>query len=115
TRGGLANLLNEWSQKSNVGIKIYEEKIPIREGVKAGCEMLGIDPLEIGNEGKMVIGVVPEKAEDVLSAIKKDKYGKDAQIIGEATDEFTEVVMETEIGGKRILPPPLGDPVPRIC
>jgi hydrogenase expression/formation protein HypE len=115
TRGGMANLFNEWASKSKVGIRIYENKMPIREGVKAACEMLGIDPLEVGNEGKMVIGVVAEKAEEVLTAIKKDKYGRDAQIIGEATSEFEEVILETEIGGKRIIPPPLGDPVPRIC
>lgn len=115
TRGGLANLLNEWSDKSNIGIRIYEDKLPIRESVKSACEMLGIDPLEIGNEGKMIIAVVPGREEAVLSAIRRDKYGKDAQIIGEATDKFSGVLLETEIGGKRIIPPPIGDPVPRIC
>ncbi|MHA1238499.1 MAG: hydrogenase expression/formation protein HypE [Candidatus Odinarchaeia archaeon] len=115
TRGGLANLLNEWSEKSKVGILIYEEKIPISEGVKSACEMMGIDPLEIGNEGKMVIGVVPEKAEEVLAAIKKHPYGRNAEIIGEVSQDFEGVVMETVIGGKRLIPPPAGDPVPRIC
>lgn len=115
TRGGLANLLNEWADKSNIGIKIYEEKIPVRDSVKAACNMLGIDPLEIGNEGKMIIATVKEKAEDVLQAIRKDKYGRDAEIIGEATVKFEGVVLETELGGRRIIPPPLGDPVPRIC
>jgi hydrogenase expression/formation protein HypE len=115
TRGGIANLLNEWAKKSNVGIILEEEKIPIRDGVRAACDMLGIDPLEIGNEGKMVIGVVAEKADNVLAAIKKDKYGKNAEIIGEVTAEFEEVILKTEIGGKRIIAPPLGDPVPRIC
>ena len=115
TRGGLANTLNEWSEKSKVGITVYEDMIPIREGVKSACEMLGIDPLEVGNEGKIVIAMVPQKAEDILAALKKTKEGKNAAIIGETTDEFEEVVLETEVGGRRILAPPVGDPVPRIC
>lgn len=115
TRGGLANTLHEWSEKSKIGITIYDDQIPILEGVVAACEMLGIDPLEVGNEGKVVIAVVPQKAEEVLSALKKTKEGRNAQIIGEATDSIREVVMETEVGGRRILVPPIGDPVPRIC
>ena len=115
TRGGLSNALNEWSEKSNVGILVQENRIPLREDVKAACEMLGIDPLEIGNEGKILIGIVPEKADEILSTLKKTKEGKNAQIIGEATTQFREVALETEVGGKRILAPPIGDPVPRIC
>ena len=115
TRGGLANTLNEWSEKSKIGITVYEDKIPINEGVRAACEMLGIDPLEIGNEGKIAIAVVPQKAEEVLTTLKETKEGKDAEIIGETTDEFEEVVLATEVGGRRILAPPVGDPVPRIC
>ncbi|UCE16601.1 MAG: hydrogenase expression/formation protein HypE, partial [Candidatus Bathyarchaeota archaeon] len=86
TRGGLSNALNEWSEKSRVGILTYEEKIPIRGDVEAACEMLGIDPLEVGNEGKLVIGVVPKRAQDVLAMLKQTKEGKDAEIVGEATD-----------------------------
>jgi len=115
TRGGLANALNEWSEKSHVGILVYEDKIPIREDVKAACEMLGIDPLEVGNEGKLIIGVVKEKADEVLAQLKKTKEGKDAQIIGEATNEFSQVAMQTVVGGKRIIATPVGDPIPRIC
>ncbi len=115
TRGGLSNALNEWSEKSKIGILTYEEKIPIREDVKAACEMLGIDPLEVGNEGKIVIGAVPQKAEEVLEELRQTKEGKDAQIIGESTDQFNGVVLKTAVGGKRILSPPIGDPVPRIC
>jgi len=115
TRGGLSNALNEWSQKSKVGILVAEEKIPIREDVRSACEMLGIDPLEVGNEGKIIIGTIPEKAEEVLTALRETKEGKDAQIIGEATDQFKEVATETVVGGKRILTPPIGDPIPRIC
>jgi hydrogenase expression/formation protein HypE len=115
TRGGLSNALNELSEKSKVGILVYEENIPIRNDVKVACEMLGIDPLEVGNEGKLVIGVVPEKAEELLSFLKNTEEGKEAQIIGETTKEFNVVAMETIVGGKRILTPPVGDPVPRIC
>lgn len=115
TRGGLSNSLNEWSIKSKVGIMVQESKVPIRGDVKAACEMLGIDPMEIGNEGKVLIGVVPQKAEEILAALRETKEGKDAQIIGEATSDFSEVVLETVVGGKRIMAPPIGDPIPRIC
>jgi len=115
TRGGLSNALNEWSEKSGVGILIHEKEIPIRGDVRAACEMLGIDPLEVGNEGKVVIGVVPKKAEEVLMVLRETREGKDAQLIGEVTKRFRAVVLETMVGGKRILTPPIGDPVPRIC
>jgi len=115
TRGGLSNSLNEWNIKSKVGIMVQESKVPIRGDVKAACEMLGIDPMEIGNEGKVLIGVVPQKAEEILATLRESKEGKDAQIIGEATEDFSEVVLETVVGGKRILAPPIGDPIPRIC
>jgi hydrogenase expression/formation protein HypE len=115
TRGGLANSLNEWSTKSDVGLIIQESRVPLRGDVKAACEMLGIDPLEIGNEGKVVIGVVPQKAEEVLATLQETKEGKNAAIIGESTDSFSEVVLETVVGGKRIMAPPVGDPIPRIC
>ena len=115
TRGGLANTLNEFSEKSNIGIIIEENSIPIPNGVNIACDMLGIDPLEIGNEGKLVLGVINEKAEDVLKELKKHHLGKNASIIGEVTNKIRGVVLETKIGGKRILNKPIGDPVPRIC
>ncbi|WXG42592.1 MAG: hydrogenase expression/formation protein HypE [Promethearchaeati archaeon SRVP18_Atabeyarchaeia-1] len=115
TRGGLANLLNEWSEKSDTGIIVRQEDIPISEGVRTACEMLGLDPLEIGNEGKIAIAVVAQKAEEVLQALKRTDEGRNAAIIGEATKSYSQVVIETTVGGKRILPPPAGDPVPRIC
>jgi hydrogenase expression/formation protein HypE len=115
TRGGLANLLNEWSEKSKIGIFIHEPAIPISEGTRAICEMLGIDPLTVGNEGKVVIGVVKERAKEVLQAIRRRPLGRKASIIGEAIHEIKGVVMETSVGTKRIVEPPLGDPVPRIC
>jgi hydrogenase expression/formation protein HypE len=115
TRGGLADALNEFSEKSHVGILVYEDKIPIKGDVKAACEMLGLDPLEVGNEGKIVIGVVKEKAEELLELLRTTEDGKEAEIIGEATDAFSGVAMQTVVGGKRIIPRPVGDPVPRIC
>jgi hydrogenase expression/formation protein HypE len=115
TRGGLSNALNEWSDKSKVGILAVEENIPIREDVRSACEMLGIDPLEVGNEGKVIIGVIAEKAEKVLETLKETKEGKNAQIIGEATSQFKEVALQTVVGGKRVLTTPIGDPIPRIC
>ena len=115
TRGGLANTVNEFSDKSNVGIILEEQKIPVPNGVKAACNMLGIDPLEIGNEGKVVLGVVKEKSDEVLKAIRKHPLGKNAYIIGEASNKIKGVVLETTVGGRRNLHKPIGDPVPRIC
>ena len=115
TRGGLANLLNEWSEKSKVGILVSDAKIPVHQGVRAACEMLGLDPLEVGNEGKIALAVVADRAEQVLAALRRTDLGKEAEIIGRATDEFDLVAVETLVGGKRIMAKPLGDPVPRIC
>ncbi len=115
TRGGLSNLLNEWVDKGGYGIEIYEESIPIRDTVKNACEYLGLDPLMLGNEGKVVMAVVDEMAEDVLKAIRSQPGGENATIIGEVTDKHKYVVMRTVIGGYRVVPPPIGDPVPRIC
>ena len=115
TRGGLADALNEWAEKSKVGLLIYEEKVPIRKDVQAACDMLGLDPLEVGNEGKYIIGVVKEKAQETLEFLLQTDEGKNAQIIGEATKQFKGVAMQTQVGGKRIIARPVGDPVPRIC
>ena len=114
TRGGIANALNELSEKSGVMIEVWEEKIPISDAVRSACEMLGLDPLEIGNEGKVVVGVVKEKAEDILDAMKRHPLGKDAEIIGEVKGGRG-VFMETVVGGRRRIPKPIGDPIPRIC
>ncbi|MEM3083637.1 MAG: hydrogenase expression/formation protein HypE [Nitrososphaerales archaeon] len=115
TRGGLANLLNEWSEKSHVGILIRENSVPVRESVRATLGFLGLDAMEVGNEGKVCIAVIPEKAEEVLRALRETREGRDAAVIGEATDEFDVVVLETLVGGKRIVAQPAGDPIPRIC
>ncbi len=115
TRGGLADALNEWAEKSKVGILTYEDKVPIRKDVQTACDMLGLDPLEVGNEGKYIIGVVAEKAQEALEFLKQTDEGKNAQIIGETTTQFKGVAMQTLVGGKRIIARPIGDPVPRIC
>ena len=116
TRGGISNALNEWAEKSKVDILVDESSIPVREGVRAACEMLGIDVYSVGNEGKVLFGVIGEKAEEILKEIRKDPLGKDAQIIGEVVGEYGKrVILRTEVGGRRILSKPVGDPVPRIC
>jgi hydrogenase expression/formation protein HypE len=114
TRGGIANALNEMAEKSGVGMIIDEEKIPVKRAVHAASEMLGIDPFEVANEGKVIMGVEVDKAEEVLEAVRKQKYGKDAQIIGEVTSKGP-VILETLLGGRRILEAPIADPVPRVC
>jgi hydrogenase expression/formation protein HypE len=115
TRGGLANTVNEFCEKSDIGIILDEENIPILPGVQAACDLLGYDPLEIGNEGKVVLAVIPEKANDVLRVLQEHPQGKKASIIGHATSKVRGVVLQTEVGGQRIVHKPLGDPIPRIC
>lgn len=116
TRGGLAATLNEIAQASNVGIEIYESEIPVNEAVKNACELLGLDPLYIANEGKLVAIAPKEKANLLLDIMHTSPYGKDAKIIGEVTKEHSGVViLVTKLGAKRILNMPSGDPLPRIC
>ena len=116
TRGGLANALNEMAQKSGTGIVLNEESIPIKKSVAAACEMLGLDPLEIANEGKAAIGVKAECANSVLAALHTHKYGTDAAIIGEVTsDNAGKVMIKTSFGGMRYVDVPQGDPIPRVC
>ncbi len=115
TRGGLAETLNELSLKSDIGIEIHEENIPMKSWVSAASEMLGIDPLSIGNEGKFVMAVHPNRADGVLESIRKTENGKDAAVIGEVKKDIRGVVLKTSVGGRRILERPVGDLVPRIC
>lgn len=116
TRGGLAGALNEMAQKSGTGIIIHQRDLPIKESVSSACEMLGIDPLEVANEGKAIICVKAEHAEEALSIIRNHKYGRDAAIIGEATDGHSgKVLMKTIIGSMRYVDIPTGDLIPRIC
>ncbi len=116
TRGGLATALNELAAKVKVGIVVNESDIPISQNVKAVSEMLGIDPLNITNEGKVIICVEPESCDEVLAAVKGTKYGREACVIGEAIDKRSgEVTIKTAVGGQRLLRASIGDPTPRIC
>ena len=114
TRGGFANAINEMAKKSGVGVVIEEEALPFRKNVRSAAGMLGIDPLEVANEGKVVMGVAPGDAEAVLAALRSHPYGRDAAIVGKVV-EGSHVVMRTAIGGERFIEPPIGDPVPRVC
>ena len=114
TRGGFASAINEMARKSGVSVRVQEEKIPIRKNVRSAAGMLGIDPLEVANEGKVVMGVPAACVDAVLDALHSHKYGKDAAVVGTVT-KGAHVIMETAIGGERFIEPPLGDPVPRVC
>ena len=116
TRGGVGTALNEIAEKSQIGIKIYEDKIPLKKEVAAACELLGFDPLYLANEGKLLSFVAQEDADAVLSAIRANQYGKDAAVIGEVIADHTgKVFMETRIGGERVLDMLAGEQLPRIC
>jgi len=114
TRGGFASAINEMARKSGVCIRIKEEKLPIRKSVRSAAAMLGIDPLEVANEGKVVMGVPPSSVDAILAALRSHKYGEDAAVVGTVT-KGAHVIMETTIGGERFIEPPVGDPVPRVC
>ncbi len=116
TRGGIAGALNDWAKKSNVSIWLEEEKIPIKKQVVAICDMLGLDPFNIANEGKALISLDPTCADSVLKKIKSTKLGKDAEIIGDVKAENPkQVFLKTIVGGTRFVDMPLGEPIPRIC
>ena len=116
TRGGLATTLNELAEQSGVSIRIEEERVPVREEVLAACEMLGLDPLYIANEGRLVAIVTAEDADGVLRAMRRNRYGKEASLIGEVSaNNPGRVVMKTSIGSSRIVDMLVGDPLPRIC
>jgi hydrogenase expression/formation protein HypE len=114
TRGGFASTINEMARKSGVGIRIKEEKLPIRKSVRSAAGMLGIDPLEVANEGKVVMGVPSSSVDAILAALRTHKYGMDAAVVGTVI-KGAHVIMETTIGGERFIEPPIGDPVPRVC
>ncbi len=116
TRGGLATTLNEFARQSNVGIRVEEERIPVRDGVRAACELLGFDPLYVANEGKLVAIVAPQDADKVLTVMKENPYGADASIIGEVTAAHKgKVIMKTRLGASRIVDMLSGELLPRIC
>jgi hydrogenase expression/formation protein HypE len=116
TRGGLAVTLNDFARQSGVGIRIEENKIPVDKAVLGACELLGLDPLYIANEGKLAAAVAPGDAETVLAAMRRHKYGRRAAIIGEVVKEHPgQVVMKTGLGASRIVDMPVGELLPRIC
>jgi len=116
TRGGVGTALNEIADKSKVGIKIYEDKIPLKNEVIGICELLGFDPLYLANEGKLLAFVDPDHAQTLLEVMRTDMHGKDAATIGEViAGRPGQVVMETRIGGLRIVDMLTGEQLPRIC
>ena len=116
TRGGVGTALNEIAEKSNMGIRIYEAQIPLKNEVAATCELLGFDPLYLANEGKLLAFVARADTDAVLAAVRQNSYGKDAAIIGEVVEDHQgRVVMETRIGGSRIVDMLAGEQLPRIC
>ena len=116
TRGGVATTLNEIALASEVCIRIYEDRIPVREEVKGACEILGLDPLYVANEGKLVAIVSAEAAESILARMKECDFGRDACIIGEVVAEPQGIVaMVTGFGGTRIVDMLAGEQLPRIC
>ena len=116
TRGGLATTLNEIASMSDVGMVIEEEKIPVRESVKGISELLGLDPLYLANEGKLIAICPPSDTERLLEVMKNNPLGKDAEIIGKVTEENRKrVTLHTLIGGHRILDMLTGGQYPRIC
>jgi hydrogenase expression/formation protein HypE len=116
TRGGVASALNEIAEKANLGISIVERQIPLTEEVAGACEILGLDPLYVANEGKLLAFVSPEEANKVLGAMQSHPLGKDSAIIGEVVAEHPRVVvMKSQIGGTRIVDMLSGEQLPRIC
>lgn len=116
TRGGLSSALNEIASRSGVGMTLEERTIPVREEVRGACEMLGLDPLYVANEGKLVAIVEPDAAEPLLDAMRRHPLGREAQIIGTVTaDDPGLVVMRTTLGTTRIVDMLAGDQLPRIC
>ena len=116
TRGGLATTLNEIARQSGVGMVIEEAAIPVLPQVEAACELLGLDPLYVANEGKLIALCAPEVADRLLAAMRAHPLGKNAQRIGTAIqDSNCFVQMNTRFGGRRIVDWLAGDQLPRIC
>ncbi|MGC1781019.1 MAG: hydrogenase expression/formation protein HypE [Acidobacteriaceae bacterium] len=116
TRGGVATTLNEIARRAGVGMTLREQSIPVRETVKGACEVLGLDPLYVANEGKLLAIVAPEMSQAVLQQMQRHTLGHNAAIIGEVVaDHPGMVLMKTEIGGTRVLDVMFGEQLPRIC
>ncbi len=119
TRGGIASTLNELAEQSQIDFEIDEESVPVRDAVRGACDMLGYDPLQVANEGKMVCVVPADQAEAALSAMQASPYGADAAIIGDVSparaDRGPKVYIRNAFGGRRILDMLVGEQLPRIC
>ena len=116
TRGGVATTLNEFIEGTTLGIELYEDKIPVRDQVRAACDMLGLDPLYCANEGKLLAVAAADDAERVLSSMRETEEGRNAAIIGRVSAGYPgKLVMDTAFGGKRILQKLTGAQLPRIC
>jgi len=116
TRGGLATTLNEFAQVANLGMRIYEDKIPVQDNIRGACELLGFDPLYIANEGKLVAIVENVAGDRVLACMKRHPLGINAEIIGEVVEKPEGMVsLVTRIGGTRVIDMMVGDQLPRIC
>jgi hydrogenase expression/formation protein HypE len=116
TRGGLASTLNEITQATGLGIRIEEKQIPVSGQVKVACELLGIDPLYVANEGRAVIVVAEKSADKVLRLLKKHPLGRKARVVGEVISKPRgRVILETRLGTERLLDMMTGEPLPRIC
>jgi hydrogenase expression/formation protein HypE len=116
TRGGVATSLNEIAQRSRVGIELDEASIPVREPVRGVCELLGLDPLYVANEGKLLAIVAPEDAGRVVDAMRSRPEGREARVIGEVVEAHPSlVVLRTVVGGARVVDMLTGDLLPRIC
>jgi hydrogenase expression/formation protein HypE len=116
TRGGVAATLNEIADRSGVGMRLFEDTLPIREEVRGACELLGLDPLNVANEGKLIAIVDPGAAGVVLDAMKSHPLGAHASVIGEVIDDTHHLVrMRTRIGGERVIDWLHGEQLPRIC
>ena len=116
TRGGVATSLNELARDCGLGIVLSEEEIPMRDEVRGACELLGLDPLHIANEGQFLVVIAPEYADAALNALHRTDGGEDAVVIGEVrTEPACAVLVTTRYGGSRIVDMLVGDPLPRIC
>jgi len=116
TRGGLGGVLCEIAETTNLSIHLDEEAIPIKQEVRSACEILGLDPLYVANEGKFIAIVSPQAAEEILKIMRKREEGKEAEIIGRiAKKPAGKVILRTGIGGSRIVEMPIGEELPRIC
>lgn len=115
TRGGLASTLNEFASTAHVDIRVDEDEVPVHDQVRGACEMLGYDVFQVANEGKMVCVCAPEAADAALAAMRADKYGAEAAIIGEVLEGDGRVYLRTSFGSERILDMLVGEQLPRIC